>query len=162
MSRKTRNFIIAYIFLVGLPMLGLIGILKSTRDVAAPLSDDGVWIVETDYQQATQLPCVNFPPTFSLVISQSGQELIFDLHGVPRDGRGRIEGNAIQASFLHQDEWARQVRCKDISMFTLVARVDPKAEPRTLAGTFSAIGCSTCLPVQFRAARKDSSTKGTE
>src|SRR5208283_757233 len=46
MSRTNRNFVFAYTFLVILPLAGLAGILKTGRNLTAPVSIDGVWILQ--------------------------------------------------------------------------------------------------------------------
>ena len=159
MSRQIRNFITAYVFLVGLPVAGLIGILKIGGELAAPLSVEGVW-VETDLNRVTQLPCST--SKVSLAISQSGKNLVLQLNGSPQTIAGKIEGNEIQFFSPLGSEWAKESDCKDILPFTLTAHVDRETKPRTLVGTFLRVGCPSCAPFEFRAARQDPATKGTE
>jgi hypothetical protein len=47
MSHTNRNFVVAYTLLVGLPLLGLAGVLRSGRNITAPISIDGTWKIET-------------------------------------------------------------------------------------------------------------------
>ena len=57
MSRTNRNFLIAYVVLVVLPIAGLFGVLKHGRSLAAPISVDGVWRLDADLSQIAALPC---------------------------------------------------------------------------------------------------------
>jgi Kef-type K+ transport system membrane component KefB len=43
MSRAGRNFVVAYILLVGLPLLALVGVLRRGRAVTAPVATNAAW-----------------------------------------------------------------------------------------------------------------------
>ena len=49
MPHTNRNFVVAYILLVGLAVARLRGVLKSGRSLTAPISVDGTWKVEADW-----------------------------------------------------------------------------------------------------------------
>ena len=59
MQNTSRNFVVAYIVLVGLPLAGLAGVLRSGRNLAAPMSVDGSWKVEADATRLTNLSCAS-------------------------------------------------------------------------------------------------------
>ena len=48
MSPTNRNFVMAYIVLVGLPLLGLVGVLRNGRALSAPVSVEGRWTFQAD------------------------------------------------------------------------------------------------------------------
>ncbi len=155
-----RNFVIAYVFLVALPVLGLVGILKSGRTLTAPFSVDGAWKIESSPLSAS--PCGNLLPSVSnapLLISQSGKTLVVTLGGGTKTTTGTLDGKIIKAQFPSANK-SEGVECGDGSL-TLTAALDPLAEPRTLTGTFSVEGCSSCVPMTFRAVRQPRSPGGT-
>ncbi len=82
MSHTNRNFILAYTFLVALPVLGLVGIVKSGRSLTAPISVDGLWLLQADPVRLAALPCgktLAETPDTALAISQSGRNFTFTL-----------------------------------------------------------------------------------
>ncbi len=84
MMHSNRNFIIAYILLVGLPILGLVGILKTGRGKSAPISVDGTWTFQADPSRLAALPCGKSLATSDLAISQSGESFTLSLPNVPK------------------------------------------------------------------------------
>jgi hypothetical protein len=153
-----RNFIIAYIVLVGLPILGLVGILKTGRSVAAPLSVDGTWTLHADPARLTALPCGKALATSDLAISQSGGTFTLGLTNEPKSrASGVLSGAILKASVLPSSDDAD---CGQGRELTLIATVDPKASPRSLTGTISLNDCGTCQPVEFRAFRRAPAAKG--
>jgi hypothetical protein len=171
-SHANRNFVIAYVFLVGLPLLGLAGILKSGRGLSAPFSVDGAWKIESPGNPpASSQPCSNFLSSISntpFSISQSGKELVITLSGATADGAARattgtLEGKTVKAQFAGNEiakaDKTGAVECGDRSL-TLTATLDPLAEPRVLSGTLAIEGCTSCA-LDFRAARQPRSAGGT-
>lgn len=121
----TNHIVVAYIVLVGAPVLGLLGILEAGRTVSAPVSVGGEWKVQSD--SAVNCPAV--PRT--LVISQSGADLLITLNG------GRTIEGAVSGSTL--------------SGKSMQAAIGGTATARTLEGT---MGVSGCEPITFRATRQ--------
>jgi len=159
-SHTNRNFVLAYVFLVALPILGLVGILKRGRSLSAPFSVDGAWKIEPGNLPASA--CGNFLTSVSnapLSISQSGQSLVVTLSGGTKTTAGTLEGKTIKAQFTGASDTGQ---CGDGAL-TLAATLDPIAEPRTLSGTLSVEGCasSSCAPMEFRAVRQPRSAGGT-
>jgi hypothetical protein len=152
MSHANRNFVIAYIFLVGLPLLCLAAVLKSGRGLSAPYSVDGAWKIEASADRASPSPCDNFFSAVSnvpLSISQSGDTLVVALNGGAKTTTGTLAGKTITAQFTGAGEAAE---CIDRNL-TLTATLDPQANPRTLSGTLSVDNCGACL-LPFRAVRQ--------
>ena len=157
MSRTNTNFIIAYALLVGLPILGLVGILKSGRVLAAPISVDGVWKLQTDPVHLAALPCgktLASSPDAALTISQSGRNFTLSLKDEPKSAAsGVLDGTSLKASLVPSAPWSEEAGCGSDREISLVATVDPKANPRSLEGTLSVKQCLSCAPVDFRAVR---------
>jgi len=158
-SHTNRNFVIAYVFLVVLPVLGLVGVLKSGRGLTAPFSVDGVWKIESSRPSAS--PCVNFLSSISnapLSISQSGKSLVVTLGGGTKTTMGTLDGKILKAQFTGADKASAE--CGNGSL-TLTATLDPLGEPRTLSGTLAVEGCASCAPIEFHAIRQPKSPGGT-
>ena len=154
-----RNFVIAYVFLVVLPVLGLVGVLKSGRGLTAPFSVDGAWKIESSRPSAS--PCGNFLSSISnapLSISQSGKALVVTLSGT-KTTTGTLDGKILKAQFTAADK-SRATECGNGSL-TLTATLDPVGEPRTLSGTLAVEDCASCAPMEFHAIRQPKSPGGT-
>ena len=158
MSRTNRNFLIAYAVLVVLPIAGLFGVLKHGRSLGAPISVDGVWRLDADLSQIAALPCGSSLASTqysAVTISQSGKNFTLSLNSGPKaTASGVVEGTTIKASVLPSAAWASQAGCGSDHVLTLIATVDPKSEPRTLAGLLTVSECSSCAPVELRAVRE--------
>ena len=158
MSRTNRNFLIAYAVLVVLPIAGLFGVLKHGRSLGAPISVDGVWRLQADLSQLAALPCGSSLASTqyaAVTISQSGKNFTLSLNNGPKaTASGVLEGTTLKAFVLPSAAWASQAGCGSDHVLTLIATVDPKSEPRTLAGLLSVSECSSCAPVELRAVRE--------
>jgi len=158
MSHPNRTFVIAYILLVGLPILGLIGVLKSGRKLVAPISVDGQWKLQFDQARLAALPCgkaLAESTDAALAISQSGQNFTLSLANGPRSsGAGQLDDETLKASIAPAPEWAGQADCGANRELTLVASVDPRANPRSLAGRLSVANCPTCDSIDFHAVKE--------
>jgi hypothetical protein len=163
MSHINRNFILAYIFLVGLPVVGLVGVLKSGRTLVAPVSIDGVWQVQADPVALATLPCgrtLALDPEKLLTISQSGKTFTLSFSNDTKSiSSGVIDGTMLTSSIILSSAWAAEKGCSDRRELALLATVDPKAEPRSLQGKMSVSNCSSCVPVEFRAVRQTPAVK---
>ena len=157
-SPANRTFAIAYILLVGLPLLGLAGALRSGRGLVAPISVDGVWKFVTDPSKPSAGRCAKSLASLqgSLVtISQSGRQLALTLsNGSPATGSGVIEGTTLNAtvplSWAPMDESG----CGSNTVLTLSATVHPRADARSMQGTISVNDCASCSSVQYQALRQ--------
>jgi hypothetical protein len=158
MSRTNRNFLIAYAVLVVLPVAGLFGVLKHGHSLTAPISVDGVWRLQADLSQLAALLCGSSLASTqyaAVTVSQSGKNFTLSLNNGPKaTATGVVEGTTLKASVLPSAAWARQAGCGSDHVLTLVATVDPKSEPRTLAGLLTVSECPACTPVELRAVRE--------
>jgi hypothetical protein len=159
MSHNNRNFVIAYILLVGVPLLALAGVLRSGRTLTAPSSVDGAWKIEATANRPSSSPCADFLSSVAkapVSISQSGKSLVIGVNGGNLNGgktaTGTLDGKALKAQFIGAENPTAQ-DCSDRGL-TLTATLDPKVEPRTLSGTLSVDGCGACAPLEFRATRQ--------
>src|SRR2546430_13404224 len=93
MSKANRDFIIAYVVLVGLPILGLVGVLKTGRTLGAPFSVDGTWKLQADAVRLQALPCGKSlaSPDIAMSVSQSGANFTLDLVSGPKSLSSRSE-----------------------------------------------------------------------
>jgi|SRR5579872_1679591 len=158
-SHPNRNFILAYILLVALPIVGLLAILKSGRKLSAPVSVDGLWHLQVDPASLASLPCgktLAENPEAALAISQSGKNFTLTLANGPKSiSSGIVEGTTVSASIAPSPEWSAQAGCGTDQGLTLVATVDAKVYPRTLAGQISANHCTSCSVIEFHAVRQN-------
>jgi hypothetical protein len=159
MVQSNRNFIIAYILLVGLPVLALVGVLKTGRGMVAPISLDGTWTLQADPSRLASLPCGKSLTTSDLSISQSGANFTLSLtNGQKSTASGVLVGTTFKASL--SPSLSDDTNCDRGRELALLATVDSTATPRSLTGTISLNDCPTCKPVEFRAFRRPPAAKG--
>ncbi|HEV2397329.1 MAG TPA: hypothetical protein VGS27_10350 [Candidatus Sulfotelmatobacter sp.] len=162
MSHTNRNFVIAYILLVGLPLLGLAGALKVGNGLHAPMAVDGTWKIDADSVHATGQSCAQAVSSLSVpsfAISQSGKTLVVTLSNAANTaGVGSLEGKNLKASFGSTD--GSGAGCAADQPLVMTASIDPKAEPKSLAGIISVSGCTSCAAVEFHALRQPKTQSG--
>ena len=156
-SPSNRKFLIAYLLLVGLPLLGLAGILKAGRTLSTSISVDGNWKFETDPAKLAALPCMQSFTSLqdSVVnISQSGKELVLLRdQGGKTAGSGVIEDTTVTAMLPQPVASLGEGACQSNGL-RLLATVDPKAKPKSMVATVSLNGCASCTAIEFRAVRQ--------
>jgi hypothetical protein len=156
MSHTNRNFVVAYVLLVGLPLIGLAGVLKTGRGLTAPISVDGVWKIDADASRFAAQPCAKTASSLvnaSFVISQSGKSLVLTFNNASKTvTSGAIEGKTLTASIVPARD-SGDTGCGDQPL-ALTATVDPKTEPKSLTGMLSVNGCASCTPLEFHALRQ--------
>jgi hypothetical protein len=162
MSHTSRNFVVAYILLVGLPLLGLAGVLRSGRSLTAPVSVDGVWKLEADAGRLSVPSCDKSVSAFSsLVISQSGKSFVLTFNNPSKTvSSGVLEGKNLRALVEPVRDPSGKSGCGDDPPLTLTATVDPNTEPRSMTGLLSVNGCSSCVPAKFHAVRQPRAAGG--
>lgn len=158
-SAASRNFLIAYVLLVGLPLLGLIGVLKAGRRLTAPISVDGTWKLDTTAGYLLSGPCgkpLASLQSSTMTISQSGTSLVLALGEASKAlGSGTIDGTALRGTMpLNNEAAARDPSCGTNLVLALAANVDPKTEPRSMTGTIVVSGCSSCATINYRSVRE--------
>lgn len=154
MTINNRNFILAYILLVALPVFGLVGILRSGRNLAAPMSLSGTWKISADPSQLSASPCTKLfaGPNTAFSISQSGTMFVLNFPNAALPSTsGKIDGSTITADLASV---AKDPACS-LQPVSLTASVDDKATPRSMRGVVRVQNCSSCGPVEFRAIRDE-------
>ena len=134
MTHSNRNFVLAYVLLVALPLFGLAGVLRAGRHLAAPVSVAGVWKITNPDQLAANACAKNLAtPNATFTISQSGR--MFTL-SVPNPGSpassGTIDGTAINANLTPASS-AKDPACSAQPLL-LSASVNTKTTPRSIDG----------------------------
>jgi len=163
-SAESRRFLIAYVLLVGLPLVGLAGVLRTGQRVSAPISVDGVWKLDLEGNPLASGPCgkpLASLQASSMTISQSGKSLVITLDTAAKSpASGSLEGSAFSGYVpLNIDAAANDPACARNSVLALTANVDPKTEPRSMTGTIAVTGCSSCTPIRYRAIRENRSKR---
>jgi len=162
MSNTSRNFIVAYVLLVGLPLVGLAGVLRTGRSLVAPISVDGVWKIEGDASRLAAQPCaksVSSLSNTSVVISQSGKNLVLTFNNASKTvASGTIDGKSVKASVVLTRD-SSDNGCGD-QPAAWTATIDPKSEPKSLSGALSFNACPSCVPVEFHALKQPRAAGG--
>jgi hypothetical protein len=122
--------------MVGVPVLGLLGILQAGRDISAPLSIGGDWTLELDPAPHCAKALAR-PLAFN--ISQSGTQALVTLN----DSHATTLDAALKGATL--------------TAKSLTAKIAGKADARTMEGTVSLEGCA---PLAFKAVRQASKKRG--
>jgi hypothetical protein len=145
-----HRLVLAYISLVGLPLLVLLGALKAGSNLVAPPAVGGEWTIRWEQNQEPN-SCVDLLYSSrqpALHISQSGTSLAIHLNS----GRMTTFSGAMQAGHLTGS--ARLVglaaTCGDVR---IEAEIIKKTDGRLLQGRFLFSKCVSCSPVPFRAGR---------
>lgn len=144
----------AYILLVGLPLLGLAGVLRTGRHLTAPVSIDGEWKLQTTSHNLSG-GCVKAAsqlPDSLMTISQSGKGLVVSFSNGPKlSGSAVLDGVTVDGTVSQTGE--------NVCSLDLLASVDTKSEPRAISGAMSVTGCPTCGSVTWHAVREEHSAR---
>jgi hypothetical protein len=158
MKRTNLNFAVAYVVLVALPLLGLAGVLRSGRTLAAPVSVGGLWRIQANADKGVILPCGKSleAADASFTISQSGRNFTLNFaNSLVSSGSGSVEGTTIKASMLPAARWGTEAGCDEGRLLSLTATVDSIVNPQFLEAVLSADDCPACAPAHFHAVREN-------
>jgi hypothetical protein len=156
-KRTSLSFILAYVALVILPILGLSGALRIGRTLIAPVSISGVWKIHVNPKNTVALPCGKSlaAADAGFAISQSGRNFTLQFNNpVMSAASGHIEGNTIKADIAVAPNPSGESGCDEAHVLSFTATVDPEVNPQLLTGVLSVNDCSGCLPLEFRAVRE--------
>jgi len=146
------KLILAYVCLVGIPLLGIFGILWLGRHLVAPISVSGPWNIEIDRSALQNNPCTaplaEIRQPFLEVI-QAGPQLRVRL-GDSR--KTTLQGVIEETTLKIGNASAKAADCRDPLALQLQATVNRRGE-RVLTGTLAIAGCNTCSILPFRAVR---------
>jgi hypothetical protein len=157
-----RKMIITYVSLVGVPLLGLIGILHGGRALRAPLSVAGNWNLEADVASWAGQPCGDLlsglkQPAFD--ISQSGTMVVLALNNPQATAlTGTIRGTTLTAGADEPANGAGQ--CSGSRAVHIDGLLKEDGAQRTLTGTLKLNTCATCAVIAFEAVRRAPAKKG--
>jgi hypothetical protein len=161
MSAANRNFVLAYAFLVILPLVGLAGILKAGRNVTAPVFIEGLWTMRVDSAQIDSLPCgkaLAALPDKTLAITQSGRSFVLTFPSGPKlTASGTLDGANLRADLMGTAE-SSDSSCVTGREMLLLASVDRRVGSNLLTGTLSVPNCQSCASVGFQAERQAPAT----
>ncbi|MCC6642500.1 MAG: hypothetical protein IT386_15175 [Deltaproteobacteria bacterium] len=149
------KIVLLYLVLVGLPVLGVVGILRLGGRLGAPPDIGGVWRAEIAPAAQLVPPCVELAPDApAFDVEQSGVHADVTLNDPARTRleailRGtRLWGRAASLPMLGTARAAcPQAPLELAADFIMDGRV------AQLAGQLWAGGCAACAPVSFRAER---------
>jgi hypothetical protein len=162
---SNRKLMVAYVGLVGIPLLGLMGILHAGQRLRAPIALGGNWNVEADFSPWSGKPCGGLLGAGKqplLAISQSGERLLLTLNN-PEETvlAGSIRGTALSAG---PDEASAPAggQCTAGQAIDMAGEVSQDGEGRALTGVFRLNGCQECAPVSFHAVRQAAPKRGEQ
>ncbi len=154
MATSKEKLFVSYALLVGIPLLGIVGVLGAGRNLTAPLSVAGSWDLQIDSSVTQPQSCIaslGFHDPTVLDISQSGRYLTLTLNNQSRVGlEGTLQGNAVAANSISP----LRTSCDSVSGFSLTAEIDPKATPRIMSGILKFDVCPSSGSAKFQAVRQ--------
>ena len=153
-----RRLIVAYICLVGTPLLGLLGILRAGQQLTAPVSVSGAWYLEANFGALAPGPGRELLASVKqpfLTIDQSGTNLGFSLNNPAKTTlSGTIRGAELTMSPEGAPVSEGTEACSDPQAIQLNATVGNQRGQRVMTGTFAIQGCAAFQPIQFSAVRQ--------
>lgn len=153
-----RKLIVAYICLVGTPLLGLLGILRAGQHLTPPVSVGGAWYLEANFGALASGSCRDLLTSVNqpfLSILQSGTNLVLSLNNPQKTTLpGTIRGAEITMSREDVPVSKETEACTDPQAMQLNATVGNQGGQRVLTGSLAVQGCTACQPIHFRAVRQ--------
>jgi hypothetical protein len=137
--------LVLYPLLVGVPALGVAGVLRAGARLQAPPAIGGAWSVEAAARPADTACASRYAPA-ELRVSQSGVHLTLTWGKATL--RGRIADGALTAVEARDGGG-----CAD-GPLRIDVPLSRERRPGTLRGTVSVEGCADCPRVPFDATRK--------
>lgn len=132
-----------YLLLVGIPVLGVLGVLQLGQGLTAPKAVAGTWTLEAVSPPSGNATCAVLKEAAqaqTLAIEQSGPELMLELGEMRVDGR--IDGNVVRAA-------------------SAPVSIDASLEPSgAMRGALSFPSCPASSRLTFTAARQLSQGEG--
>lgn len=152
------KLVLVYLFLVGMPLAGVIGILRIGETLTPPIAVGGVWRLEVSPPAGDEPACddpllQSTPPV--LTISQSGPHLRLSFNDAGRTTLvGEIRGETVTAEAVGAGSVAEANASEGAAVSTsLEARIDPQTAPGRLRGVLTSTQCSRRIEQPFTALR---------
>lgn len=149
-----RRFLIAYIALVGVPILLIVLVLHIGNRLAAPVSVDGVWVLSFRTSGIPLADCLSqlASRTTAMLVSQSGRALAIDLRPLLKQPvSAQIQGSALISSPAYPGP-AGANACQELLWFRATVQSGPK--PQNMTGELHLSRCPGCAPLTFSAIRE--------
>jgi hypothetical protein len=147
------RLVFTYLSFVGVPLLGLVGILRAGRGLSAPVAISGDWSLQADAAPLASDFCgaewIQLAQP-ALSISQSGTEIAVTLNSI--DGHPITLTGTIHEDRLHA-AGAPAGNCAGPHALFLDGAVTGAAPQRMITGALGVANCSGCATVEFRATR---------
>ncbi|HEY9507830.1 MAG TPA: hypothetical protein VIQ27_17855 [Gemmatimonadales bacterium] len=148
--------LLSYLLFVGIPLAGLLGVLRVGQGLEAPRAVHGSWAVQP--MAASGRVCTRYllsDADSTLVISQSGRELTGTLGPGAEVGlKGALRGDQIALEGVIQPgATPRHVACTAGDTLRLTAKVFATRDARQIQGRLWFPSCADCGAVGFTAAR---------
>ncbi len=140
-----------YVTLVGVPLLGLTGILYLGQRLVPPPGVGGTWAFTVGEHEQARAPCARMEAPedgLELVLSQSGPRLVGRFNDAAQTRlSGRLHAAGIRGRVRGADG------CAGNALVQLEAELREEADGLHLVGRLTDPGCA-CAPVAFVAVRK--------
>ena len=136
--------VLQYILFVGIPVLGVLGVLHIGSTLQAPVSVGGAWVVTLDSSASSAWNCLfdsSKASQLGLVILQSGPSLTLQFSD---ENHATLEGEIHGTTLLAATPDSSSTPA-DLMMN---AEVDRSVEPDQMRGTLEGAGCPAPLPFQ--------------
>ena len=148
--------VLSYLLFVGVPLAGLLGVLRVGQWMEAPRAVHGSWAVQP--MAPSSRVCTRFllsDADSTLTISQSGRQLTGSLGPGAEVGlRGSITGNEISLEgVILPGATPRHVACTEGDTLRLTAQFSASRGIRQLEARLWSSSCADCGAVGFTAAR---------
>jgi|GEM_PF-2074707 len=155
--------VLLYLGLVGLPVLGIVGLLQVGQTLSAPISLAGTWNAQLNPEsESTAADPGLLPQPMVLTITQSGPDVVLVFDDNQRTTLvGKIEGATIDATALgHDGTTATYAADFGSTPRSFRASIDCRAEPRRLVGVLVVDRGRLHAEVPIVAVRRDKVPKG--
>jgi hypothetical protein len=157
------KIILTYIFLVGMPLLAVLGILRRGARLTPPITVRGVWVVTAD---STPWHGTGCSPNWTrdqqqlLTIAQAGRDLTIAFNNPETVVLfGTIQGSALEAASPDASNDAVLVpspvaACAETRLLRFQASVAGRGKSQTLSGSLGWGNCAYCARISFSAVRQ--------
>ena len=144
--------------LVGLPLLGLAGVLRTGRSLVAPITIDGNWKIQGDSSRVTGQSCSKTSTSLlnsSIVISQSGRSLALTFNTPSKiPASGTLDGTSLKVLIAPPRDSAAEAGCGGDLMPPLRPPLIRKSEPSHVVGDTNSQRLCVMCAIEFRAVRQ--------
>jgi hypothetical protein len=148
--------LISYLLFVGIPLGGLLAVLRSGQDIKAPMAVHGAYAVQPMARSGMACQAYLLGSSDSAVtIVQSGRQLTVRL-GPEGDVtlNGTLYGESFRArGVIEPGATPRYVACPAGDTLRMTAKVVRLGQVKRLEATLASQACPECAPLEFAAAR---------